>query len=80
MKKTKPDPEVYLLAVERLGLKPEECLVIEDSLEGVTAARAAGLDVIVLEEAWSEADRDAIRKLATRYVASHDEMLALFES
>jgi HAD superfamily hydrolase (TIGR01509 family) len=41
--KSKPDPEPYLLAVERLGLSREECLVVEDSERGLTAAKAAGL-------------------------------------
>jgi HAD superfamily hydrolase (TIGR01509 family) len=44
--KPKPHPDVYLLAVERLGLDPAATLVVEDSLAGVTAAMAAGLEVI----------------------------------
>ena len=38
----KPDPQAYLLAAERLGAKPERCLVIEDSDNGVRAGKAAG--------------------------------------
>lgn len=38
----KPAPDIYLLAAKRAGCAPSECLVIEDSLTGVTAARAAG--------------------------------------
>lgn len=41
----KPDPEAYVLALERLSLKPHQALAIEDSTPGVTAARAAGLSV-----------------------------------
>jgi beta-phosphoglucomutase family hydrolase len=44
----KPDPEIFLTAAERLGLKPEECLVFEDAISGVKAARAAGMKVITL--------------------------------
>jgi len=40
---SKPDPEPYLTAVERLGVAPERCLVIEDSERGLRAAKAAGL-------------------------------------
>jgi HAD superfamily hydrolase (TIGR01509 family) len=40
---SKPDPEPYLLAMARLSVKPEECLVIEDSERGLTAAHAAGI-------------------------------------
>jgi len=44
----KPDPAGYLLAAERLGLPPRECLAIEDSPAGVRAARGAGMTVIAV--------------------------------
>jgi len=44
--RSKPDPEVFLLAAERLGLDPAHCLVIEDAEAGVDAARAAGMRCI----------------------------------
>lgn len=46
--KCKPDPEIFLTAAERLGLKPEECLVFEDAISGIRAAQAAGMKVIAL--------------------------------
>lgn len=42
-KKTKPDPECYLLAAERLGVAPEDCLVFEDAEMGIQAATAGGM-------------------------------------
>lgn len=42
----KPAPDLFWLAAERLGVRPEDCIVIEDSPAGVTAARAAGMRVI----------------------------------
>jgi HAD superfamily hydrolase (TIGR01509 family) len=42
----KPDPEIYLLAATRLGVAPERCVAIEDAPNGVTSARAAGMQVI----------------------------------
>ncbi|MFZ2657797.1 MAG: beta-phosphoglucomutase [Victivallales bacterium] len=42
-KKSKPDPEGMLLAAKRLGVKPSECVVIEDAAAGVEAAAAAGM-------------------------------------
>jgi beta-phosphoglucomutase len=39
----KPDPQVFLMAAQRLGVKPAHCLVIEDAVAGVAAARRAGM-------------------------------------
>lgn len=38
----KPDPEVFLVALERLRLRPDECWIVEDSMNGLQAAKAAG--------------------------------------
>ena len=43
---SKPDPEVFLDGARRLGLKPEECVVFEDSEAGVEAARRGGMKVV----------------------------------
>jgi beta-phosphoglucomutase family hydrolase len=50
----KPDPEVYLRAAQGLGTPPVECLVFEDSLVGVHAAREAGMRVIGVSTAHSD--------------------------
>ena len=47
----KPSPDVYLLAARRLGVAPADCLVVEDSLNGVLAARAAGMVVVLVPNA-----------------------------
>jgi beta-phosphoglucomutase family hydrolase len=38
----KPHPEIFLTAIERMGLKPEECIVVEDAVNGILAGVAAG--------------------------------------
>lgn len=43
--RSKPDPEVFLRAAERLGLPPRQCLVVEDALAGIESARRAGMPV-----------------------------------
>ena len=44
----KPHPEIFLTAAQKLDVAPEDCLVFEDTRSGVTAARAAGMEVIGL--------------------------------
>ncbi|MFI5259480.1 MAG: HAD family hydrolase [Candidatus Limnocylindrales bacterium] len=44
----KPAPDVFLLTARRLGIDPAACLVVEDSLNGVKAARAAGMPVVLI--------------------------------
>ena len=46
--RAKPDPELFLLAAERLGLSPRECVVVEDAASGVEAARRAGMHVVAV--------------------------------
>ncbi len=46
----KPHPDIYLRAAEKLGLAPNECLVIEDSLSGVAAGKAAGMRVAAIPD------------------------------
>lgn len=42
--KSKPDPQVFAMAAQMLGLTPEKCLVVEDALAGIQAAEAGGFD------------------------------------
>ena len=44
----KPSPQAFLLAAEKLGVKPEDCLVIEDAVAGVSAAKRAGMKCIAV--------------------------------
>ncbi|QIL39969.1 HAD family phosphatase [Pedobacter sp. HDW13] len=47
--KSKPDPESYNLCVERLGLQKDECLVFEDTINGVKSAMAAGITCFAVQ-------------------------------
>lgn len=46
----KPAPDIFLIAAERLGAPPEQCLVFEDSLAGVIAAKQAGMTVVAVPD------------------------------
>lgn len=47
--KAKPDPALFLHTAEMLGVKPEECIVFEDSIHGFNAAKAAGMKCIAIK-------------------------------
>ena len=51
--KSKPDPAVYLLAMKRLGVKPDECVAIEDTENGIRSAIAAGLICCAVKNDYS---------------------------
>lgn len=53
----KPSPDIFLVAAEELGAAPRDCLVFEDSLAGVAAARAAGMQVVALPDPEMDAAR-----------------------
>jgi len=48
VKRTKPDPDLYLTALQRLGARPDEAIAFEDSSNGIHAAKAAGLFCVVV--------------------------------
>jgi len=52
----KPDPEIYLLAARKLDVPPEECLALEDSVNGVKSALAAGVNIIAIATPFTSAD------------------------
>ncbi len=55
--RSKPDPECFLLAANRLGVAPRACLVFEDSLAGLQAARAAGMQAVAITHRTPDIDR-----------------------
>lgn len=48
--KPKPDPEIYLAAMARLNVQPDECLIVEDNHNGIKAARAAGAHLLCVAD------------------------------
>ena len=60
---SKPNPEIYLMACKSIGMKPEECVAIEDSLNGIRSAYAAGLQPIMVIDKVQPTEE--IRKMCT---------------
>ncbi len=66
--KSKPDPEVFLIAANKLGIAPSECVVIEDSDAGVEAAKAGGMYAVAVGEAEKNNQADiAVSSIASLY-------------
>ncbi|AGK47355.1 MULTISPECIES: HAD family hydrolase [Burkholderia] len=79
----KPYPDVYLHAARTLGVEPARCVVVEDSVSGLNAARAAGMKTIAFVGASHIPGgyEDALRKMGvTRIMRSMDELPALVEA
>jgi len=51
----KPSPEIYLKAAEKTGLKPRECLVVEDAVNGIKAAKSAGCKCLAVTNSFDRA-------------------------
>jgi HAD superfamily hydrolase (TIGR01509 family) len=70
---SKPDPEGFLMLAERLGLKPEECLVFEDSVAGLRGAKAAGMRRIAV--AHRSPNKAAVERLADAVIEDYSQPL-----
>jgi HAD superfamily hydrolase (TIGR01509 family) len=79
----KPFPDVYLLAAKTLGVEPARCLVVEDSVAGLTAARAAGMMTIAFVGASHipAGYAEVLRETGITRIMEHmDELPALVEA
>jgi beta-phosphoglucomutase family hydrolase len=59
-KKSKPNPEPFLLAAERLGVAPNTCLVFEDTEMGIQAATAAGMASVRVPPPWERISKEPV--------------------
>jgi beta-phosphoglucomutase len=70
----KPDPEVFLIAAAKLGLPPAKCLVIEDAIAGVQAAKAGGMRCLAVRFVGHHSEANLQQAGADRVVASLDNI------
>ena len=73
--KGKPAPDVYLEVAKRLEVRPEECLVFEDIVEGIMAGKAAGMKVYAVYDKNSEHQDEEKRRLADYYTYDFRELI-----
>ncbi len=77
VKNGKPAPDVFLLAAKRLGVKPCDCYIFEDSANGIRAGYSAGMKCIGVPD-LADFDRE-VKALMTAEYESLDEAIELFE-
>lgn len=71
----KPSPEVHEKIMEQLNVTKEQCLIVEDALIGVEAAKNAGIEVAVMYDQYANDDREQIDELANYSFQNFNEML-----
>ncbi|MDY0264579.1 MAG: HAD family phosphatase [Sulfurospirillum cavolei] len=71
----KPHPHVHHHVMQTLNVTPEECLIIEDSLVGLEAARHAGIDAIIVYDRYARDDQEALKQGAYAYFDDFQTLL-----
>ncbi|MBE6680311.1 MAG: HAD family hydrolase [Ruminococcaceae bacterium] len=74
-KEMKPSPEIYNRVLKDFNACAEECIIFEDSLIGVEAANAAGIDVIAMYDEHSACDKEEIAMRAISYFKTYKELM-----
>lgn len=75
--RSKPNPDIYLVTAEKLGVDPSECAVVEDSFNGVRAGHAAGMSVFLIPDLVQPTPE--IQALCTEELSSLHELPAAIE-
>ncbi|HWQ31089.1 MAG TPA: HAD family phosphatase [Negativicutes bacterium] len=78
VEKGKPHPDVYLKVAEDMEIDPGHCLVFEDTLAGVMAAKAAGMKVFAVADEVSYESRDKLVEMTEGYIHGFEEVMEHF--
>ena len=71
----KSNPAIYLYTAEKLGVRPENCIVYEDIIEGLESAKSAGMYTVAVYDISNEKYLDRIRNTADKFVKSYNQLL-----
>ncbi|WP_055666409.1 HAD family hydrolase [Desnuesiella massiliensis] len=74
VKRGKSFPDVYLLAAEKLGVSPDQCIVFEDILPAMKGAKAAGMKVVGVYDELSKDARDEIEDTVDKFIIEYAEL------
>lgn len=86
VKRSKPDPQIYTLAVQKLGIMPERAVALEDSFNGIRSAYAAGLKPVMIPDLITDsspvdgllyAKYNNLKEFAEAFCSTADEMTTL---
>lgn len=71
----KGNPDIYLLAAERIGLKPQDCTVYEDIVLGLETARKAGFKTCAIYDDTNSYETQRLKQVSDRYITGWEELL-----
>ncbi len=75
VKKSKENPDVYLLCANKLNVAPENCIVFEDIIAAVKGAKLAGMRVIGVYDKASEDQEELLSKACDKYIYDYNELV-----
>ncbi len=71
----KRHPDIYLRTADKLGVKPKECVVFEDIIDGINGANTAGMYTVAVYDAESSSEKEVLKRMADKYIMSFEELL-----
>ena len=75
VKKSKENPDVYLLCANKLNVSPKNCVVFEDIIAAVNGAKLAGMKVIGIYDKASEDQKEILTQTCDRYILNYNELI-----
>lgn len=75
VKKSKENPDVYLLCANKLNVSPKNCVVFEDIIAAVNGAKLAGMKVIGIYDKASEYQKEILTQTCDRYILNYNELI-----
>lgn len=75
VKKSKSNPDIYLLAAKKLGVEPKDCMVFEDIIAAVNGAKLAGMKVTGVYDEHAKHQTNELKEKCDNYIYSYEELL-----